>query len=164
MTWVPPTGRTPNTFPQQQQQSGWQQWLPLITGTGAGLAASYLQNRTISNQNQALQQRTAQMDKLAQEEQARKDYYSSILMPNILRGLGQRSPQVIAEARRRMMQYGGGGGGRPALPPPPTDSTQQMSGGGYQPYGPGASYDAAWGRATDPTYQDPNDLSAWWRT
>lgn len=166
MTWpFPGSGpgpTTPTTFPQpQQQQNGWQQWLPLITGTGAGLLSSYLQNRSIQQQNQALQQRTQQLDQLAQQEQARRDYYSSILMPNILRGLGQKNPQVMAEARRRMLMNAGGANLMPTSP--------DVSGGGYDPGGYSArnggpsSYAATFARASGQPYSDPNDPDAWRR-
>lgn len=88
--------------------NSWTKYLPDIVGTGASLAATALQARSQGQQNQAAQERIKRLDELTNQENARKDYFASILMPSILRGLGQRNPQVIAMARQRMLAQNGG--------------------------------------------------------
>jgi len=119
--WDAILGRTPPYQPQGPTQtggtvggtqggSGWTQYLPQIVGAGAALGSAALQNRSNNQNNARLDARTQMMDQLARDEQARKEYYSSILLPSLLRGMGQKDPGILGMAKSRMQMLPGYGG------------------------------------------------------
>lgn len=164
-----PSGRTPPyQQPQGTAQGQAQQqppWYSYAIPAAAGAASTILQGRAQNQQNQRLQDRTAMLDKLAADEQARREYYTSMLMPNILRGMGQKNPALWAMAKQRLQGLPGYGQGQQA-PQTPTKDTGWLSSGtgqGDNPTSTGGG-DAAWARVTGSPYIDPNDPEAWRRT
>lgn len=92
--------------PIQSQTPETQSWLgknaPWIASAGTGLTGAVLGAREQGKANQAFQQRTELMDRLAREEQARREMYTSLVLPSIAQGLDLRNPQVLGALKKRL--------------------------------------------------------------
>lgn len=79
--------------------SSWIDLLPQLMNAGLNITGTALQSRAQNRGNEEIRQRTAMMDQLARDEMKRRDYYASLLLPNLMRGMG-RSREQIAEHMR----------------------------------------------------------------
>lgn len=128
---------------------------------GLGLLTSYLNNRGTGQQNQRLDARTAMLDKMAADEQKRREYYTSILMPSLMRGIGQRDPNVLAQTRSRMP-------GQPNQVQPPWQNYQAPQQSPATPTSTGRDISATYGQPNSDSLEfDPRrmlDGPGWWQT
>ncbi len=85
----------------------WKELMPWIAGTGAKLGGDYLQGRAANQRNDRLDERTAMMDQLARDEMAKKEYYSSILLPSLMQGIGNRNPNMARMMYQRQQSLPG---------------------------------------------------------
>lgn len=104
-------GGSPTGTPSPAGPGGWQQYLPYAVGGAASVVGSVLQNRSNNQQNKRLEQRATMNDELARQEQAKRDYYASMLLPSMLQALGNKDPKLAAMLlKQRQMQPGYGQG------------------------------------------------------
>lgn len=82
----------------QGSSAGWEQYLPLILGTAATLGGTALQGRANNQYNDLIRSQMETANKNAAAEQARRDYWTGIMMPQILQGLGRKNPQQLMGA------------------------------------------------------------------
>lgn len=68
--------------------------LPFLVGAGSNIAGTALQARAQGQGNDLLRERASMFDKQAEEERKRRDYYASILLPNLMRGSGFNQAQI----------------------------------------------------------------------
>jgi len=85
--------------PQSQEQPWWIQNLPYMVGAGTNLLGTALQSRAQNKGNEQLLERQRMLDRLADEERKRRDYYAQALLPNLLRGTGFSKDQIAQRMR-----------------------------------------------------------------
>lgn len=75
-----------------------------IAGLGLNALGTYLNYQANQARNNLLQQQIQSGNIIAQADQARRDYYASVLMPHILQGLRETNPSVIQGAQGALQQ------------------------------------------------------------
>lgn len=150
----PALGGTPPYVNNGGGGTDWGKLLPWLTQTGAAIGSAALQARSQGQQNQQVQQRLDMLNQLAQSEQQRREYYTSLLLPNLLRGLGQHDPGVLSMASARLKSMPGYGGQVPqGAQQPQALGSPNVGQSGYQvmPY-----YNGGAGIGRNPL--DPNEI------
>ena len=94
-----PRGTNPTSGSGSPNSINWEEILPLLIKAGLNVTGTALQARAQKKNNAQLQNRANLMDQLARDEMKRRDYYASLLLPNLLKGTGY-SPDQIAEHMR----------------------------------------------------------------
>lgn len=103
-----PATQAPQTD-QAEEKPGWlSENAPWIATAGLGTAGTVLGAREQGRANRQVQQRTEMTDRLAREEQARKEMYTSMILPSIAQGLNLRDPRVLGMLRQRLDSSLGG--------------------------------------------------------
>lgn len=150
-------------MPTQPTDKGdWTDYLPWMASTGARVAGTILDSRAQNQQNERLDQRTAEQDQIARDEMKRREYYASILMPSLLQGIGNRNPNLMrmAQARQRALP---GYGGRPPQRQGQTGTVPNAQGVPtevqLQPYEPGYGNEQPSPEAYDPALDE--DFMNW---
>ena len=97
-----PVGSAPatGTSPSSSSSFPWSQ----VAGAAATGLGAYLNYAAQNARNNLLQQQISSNNAISQADQARRDYYASILMPSILQGLRNNNPQTLAAVQGQQNQ------------------------------------------------------------
>ncbi len=116
-----------------------------VAGTGAILSA-----RAQNNQNQMLQGRTEEMDRLARDQYNRQGAFQNLLLPSLLQAMRRKDPAMLAQVKA-------GGGAPPGAAPATGMQPQAATTGLAQPGTPnmGLLGDLGTGAALGGTFGGP---------
>lgn len=118
---------------QQGTPSAMQQFAPWLVGGGLTALGAVLGNRAQNQNTQMLQQRVQVNDQLARDEMARKEYYSSIVLPSLMQAMGLRNPNLAAMALQKQRALPGYGGAMPQQQAQGAQQSEPGSMGNMQP-------------------------------
>lgn len=90
-----------NTQPATNPNGGvdWQRLIQMLGPAALTFFGGLLDRNAQNAQAEATRERTAMLDRLAQDEMKRRDFYAGSVLPNLLRGTGYNPAQIDQKMR-----------------------------------------------------------------